>query len=152
MDAGADAVKVGIGPGSICTTRIVTGVGVPQITAVFDVAESLKGEGVPIISDGGIRYSGDIAKVLAAGAYSVMVGSLFAGTEEAPGEVELYQGRSYKSYRGMGSLGAMAQMYGSADRYFQTADELEKLVPEGIEGRVPYREANLSSLSDCWRR
>ena len=139
VDAGADAVKVGIGPGSICTTRIVTGVGVPQITAVFDVAESLKGEGVPIISDGGIRYSGDIAKVLAAGAYSVMVGSLFAGTEEAPGEVELYQGRSYKSYRGMGSLGAMAQMYGSADRYFQTADELEKLVPEGIEGRVPYK-------------
>ncbi len=139
VDAGADAVKVGIGPGSICTTRIVTGVGVPQITAVSDVAESLKGEGVPIISDGGIRYSGDIAKVLAAGAYSVMVGSLFAGTEEAPGEVELYQGRSYKSYRGMGSLGAMAQMYGSADRYFQTADELEKLVPEGIEGRVPYK-------------
>ncbi len=139
VDAGADAVKVGIGPGSICTTRIVTGVGVPQITAVLDVAESLKGEGVPIISDGGIRYSGDIAKVLAAGAYSVMVGSLFAGTEEAPGEVELYQGRSYKSYRGMGSLGAMAQMYGSADRYFQTADELEKLVPEGIEGRVPYK-------------
>ena len=139
VDAGADAVKVGIGPGSICTTRIVTGVGVPQITAVFDVAESLKGKGVPIISDGGVRYSGDIAKVLAAGAYSVMVGSLFAGTEEAPGEVELYQGRSYKSYRGMGSLGAMAQMYGSADRYFQTADELEKLVPEGIEGRVPYK-------------
>ncbi len=138
-DAGADAVKVGIGPGSICTTRIVTGVGVPQITAVFDVAKSLKGTGVPIISDGGIRYSGDIAKVLAAGAYCVMVGSLFAGTEEAPGEVELYQGRSYKSYRGMGSLGAMAQMYGSADRYFQTADELEKLVPEGIEGRVPYK-------------
>ena len=139
VDAGADAVKVGIGPGSICTTRIVTGVGVPQITAVFDVAESLKGKGVPIISDGGVRYSGDIAKVLAAGAYSVMIGSLFAGTEEAPGEVELYQGRSYKSYRGMGSLGAMAQMYGSADRYFQTADELEKLVPEGIEGRVPYK-------------
>ena len=138
-DAGVDAIKVGIGPGSICTTRIVTGVGVPQITAVADVAAILKGRGIPIISDGGVRYSGDIAKVLAAGAHCVMVGSLFAGTEEAPGEVELYQGRSYKSYRGMGSLGAMAQMYGSADRYFQTSEELEKLVPEGIEGRVPYK-------------
>ncbi|MEQ8234771.1 MAG: IMP dehydrogenase [Gammaproteobacteria bacterium] len=139
MAAGADAVKVGIGPGSICTTRIVTGIGVPQITAVSSVAERLRGTDLPLISDGGIRYSGDIAKVLVAGAWSVMIGSLFAGTEEAPGEVELYQGRSYKSYRGMGSLGAMAQKHGSSDRYFQESGEIEKLVPEGIEGRVPYK-------------
>ena len=137
--AGADAVKVGIGPGSICTTRIVTGIGVPQITAVASVVERLAKSGVPSISDGGIRYSGDIAKVLATGAHSVMIGSLFAGTEEAPGDVELFQGRSYKSYRGMGSLGAMAQKHGSSDRYFQEAGEIEKLVPEGIEGRVPYK-------------
>ena len=139
VDAGADAVKVGIGPGSICTTRVVSGVGMPQISAVNNVAEALKNKHVPLISDGGIRYSGDIAKALAAGAYSVMIGGLFAGTEEAPGEVELYQGRSYKSYRGMGSLGAMAQQHGSSDRYFQENDEIEKLVPEGIEGRVPYK-------------
>ncbi len=137
--AGADAVKVGVGPGSICTTRIVTGVGMPQITAVANVAEGLKGTGIPFISDGGIRYSGDIAKTLAAGAWSVMIGSLFAGAEEAPGEVELFQGRSYKSYRGMGSVGAMSQQHGSSDRYFQENDEIEKLVPEGIEGRVPYK-------------
>jgi IMP dehydrogenase len=137
--AGVDAVKVGIGPGSICTTRIVTGIGVPQITAVASVAERLSSRGVPIISDGGIRYSGDIAKVFVAGAHSVMIGSLFAGAEEAPGEVELFQGRSYKSYRGMGSLGAMTQKHGSSDRYFQENDEIEKLVPEGIEGRVPYK-------------
>jgi len=137
--AGVDAVKVGIGPGSICTTRIVTGVGVPQITAVSDVVERLAKTDVPIISDGGIRYSGDIAKVLAAGAHAVMIGGLFAGTEEAPGDVELYQGRSYKSYRGMGSLAAMAQTHGSSDRYFQESGEIEKLVPEGIEGRVPYK-------------
>ena len=139
IKAGADAVKVGIGPGSICTTRIVTGVGVPQITAVANVAQALKKSGIPFISDGGIRYSGDLAKALAAGAHAVMIGSMFAGTEEAPGEVELYQGRSYKSYRGMGSLGAMAQQHGSSDRYFQENDEIEKLVPEGIEGRVPYK-------------
>ena len=139
VEAGADAVKVGVGPGSICTTRIVTGVGMPQITAVANVAEGLKGTGVPFISDGGIRYSGDIAKTLAAGAWSVMIGSLFAGAEEAPGEVELFQGRSYKSYRGMGSVGAMSQQHGSSDRYFQENDEIEKLVPEGIEGRVPYK-------------
>lgn len=139
VEAGADAVKVGIGPGSICTTRIVAGVGIPQITAVANVAEALKGSGIPVIADGGIRYSGDIAKALAAGAYSVMIGGLFAGTEEAPGEVELYQGRSYKSYRGMGSLGAMAQQQGSSDRYFQESTDAEKLVPEGIEGRVPYK-------------
>ena len=140
VDAGADGVKVGIGPGSICTTRIVAGVGIPQITAVTTVAEALKGTDVPAISDGGIRYSGDIAKALVAGAHSVMIGGLFAGTEESPGEVELYQGRSYKSYRGMGSIAAMAQRHGSSDRYFQdSADELEKLVPEGIEGRVPYK-------------
>ena len=138
-EAGADAVKVGIGPGSICTTRIVTGVGVPQITAVAEVAAALADTDVPLISDGGIRYSGDVSKVIVAGAHSVMLGSLFAGTEEAPGEVELYQGRSYKSYRGMGSLGAMAQRHGSSDRYFQEGSELEKLVPEGIEGRVPYK-------------
>jgi IMP dehydrogenase len=140
VDAGVDAVKVGIGPGSICTTRVVAGVGIPQITAVAEVADALEGTGVPSISDGGIRYSGDIAKAIAAGAHTVMIGSLFAGTEESPGDVELYQGRSYKSYRGMGSLGAMAQRHGSADRYFQdSAEELEKLVPEGIEGRVPYK-------------
>ncbi len=139
IGAGVDAVKVGIGPGSICTTRIVTGIGVPQITAVSVVAKQVEGTGVPLISDGGIRYSGDVAKVLVAGAHSVMLGSLFAGTEEAPGEVELYQGRSYKSYRGMGSLGAMAQQHGSSDRYFQESGEIEKLVPEGIEGRVPYK-------------
>ncbi|MCY3751673.1 MAG: IMP dehydrogenase [Gammaproteobacteria bacterium] len=139
VEAGADAVKVGVGPGSICTTRIVTGVGMPQITAVANVAEGLKSTGVPFISDGGIRYSGDIAKTLAAGAWSVMIGSLFAGAEEAPGEVELFQGRSYKSYRGMGSVGAMSQEHGSSDRYFQENDEIEKLVPEGIEGRVPFK-------------
>jgi IMP dehydrogenase len=140
VDAGADGVKVGIGPGSICTTRIVAGVGVPQITAVAKVTEALEGTGVPSISDGGIRFSGDIAKAIAAGAHSTMIGGLFAGTEESPGEVELYQGRSYKSYRGMGSLGAMSQRHGSSDRYFQdTSDELQKLVPEGIEGRVPYK-------------
>jgi IMP dehydrogenase len=137
VDAGADAVKVGVGPGSICTTRIIAGVGVPQITAVSMVAEALAKSGVPLIADGGIRYSGDVAKAIAAGASCVMIGGMFAGTEEAPGEVELYQGRSYKSYRGMGSLGAMAQ--GSKDRYFQDAADADKLVPEGIEGRVPYR-------------
>jgi IMP dehydrogenase len=136
MDHGADAVKVGVGPGSICTTRIVAGVGVPQITAVAMVAEALQ-DRIPLIADGGIRYSGDIGKALVAGASTVMVGGLFAGTEEAPGEVELFQGRSYKSYRGMGSLGAMEQ--GSKDRYFQDASDADKLVPEGIEGRVPYR-------------
>lgn len=140
VEAGADAVKVGIGPGSICTTRVVAGVGVPQVSAVAEVAEALKKKGVPLVSDGGIRYSGDIAKALVAGAHSVMIGSLFAGTEESPGEVELYQGRSYKSYRGMGSVGAMGQDYGSSDRYFQDAtEELERLVPEGIEGRVAYK-------------
>ncbi len=137
-DAGADGVKVGIGPGSICTTRIVAGVGVPQISAISDVAAALEGSGVPLIADGGVRYSGDVAKAIAAGAWSVMMGSVFAGTEEAPGEVILYQGRSYKSYRGMGSLGAMAE--GAADRYFQDpASNADKLVPEGIEGRVPYK-------------
>jgi IMP dehydrogenase len=139
-EAGADAVKVGIGPGSICTTRIVTGVGVPQISAVSNVVEALKGTDVCVISDGGVRYSGDIAKVIAAGAHIVMVGGLLAGSEEAPGEVELYQGRSYKAYRGMGSLGAMSHSQGSSDRYFQDIDSgAEKLVPEGIEGRVPYK-------------
>ncbi len=138
--AGADAVKVGIGPGSICTTRIVTGVGVPQITAVANVVTALKETDVCVISDGGIRYSGDIAKVVAAGAHVVMIGSLLAGSEEAPGEVELYQGRSYKAYRGMGSLGAMSHSQGSSDRYFQNIESgTEKLVPEGIEGRVPYK-------------
>jgi IMP dehydrogenase len=138
--AGADAVKVGIGPGSICTTRVIAGVGIPQITAVAEVATALADTDVPVISDGGIRYSGDVAKAIAAGAHSTMIGSLFAGTEESPGEVELYQGRSYKAYRGMGSIGAMAQRHGSADRYSQdTTTELEKLVPEGIEGRVPYK-------------
>lgn len=137
--AGADAVKVGIGPGSICTTRIVTGVGVPQITAIANVAHALKDTGIPLIADGGIRFSGDIAKALVAGAHCVMIGSMFAGTEESPGEVELYQGRSYKSYRGMGSLGAMSTANGSSDRYFQDSSSQEKLVPEGIEGRVPYK-------------
>ncbi len=138
VEAGADAVKVGIGPGSICTTRVVAGVGVPQISAVAEVADALAPSGIPLIADGGIRFSGDIAKALVAGGYCVMIGGLFAGTEESPGEVELYQGRSYKSYRGMGSIGAMAK--GSKDRYFQDAtEELEKLVPEGIEGRVPYK-------------
>jgi IMP dehydrogenase len=147
VKAGADAVKVGIGPGSICTTRIVAGVGVPQISAVANVAKALVGTGVPLIADGGIRYSGDIAKALAAGAHAVMIGGLFAGTEESPGEVELYQGASYKSYRGMGSLGAMAQSNGSADRYFQdNSSELEKLVPEGIEGRVLYKGGLVSIL------
>ena len=140
VKAGADSVKVGIGPGSICTTRIVTGIGVPQITAIASVAEALKGSGVPVIADGGIRYSGDMAKAIVAGASSVMMGSMLAGTEEAPGEIEIYQGRSYKSYRGMGSLGAMAQRQGSSDRYFQDSSVgAEKLVPEGIEGRVPYK-------------
>lgn len=139
VDAGADGIKVGIGPGSICTTRIVAGVGVPQITAISNVAEALRGTGVPLIGDGGIRYSGDISKALAAGAFTVMLGSLLAGTEESPGAVELYQGRSYKSYRGMGSLGAMGQQQGSSDRYFQENSAIEKLVPEGIEGRVPYK-------------
>ena len=140
VDAGADGVKVGIGPGSICTTRIVSGVGVPQISAVANVARELQGTGVPVIADGGIRFSGDIAKAIVAGAHVIMVGSMFAGTEEAPGEVELYQGRTYKAYRGMGSLGAMSGVHGSSDRYFQSAAEgVEKLVPEGIEGRVPYK-------------
>jgi IMP dehydrogenase len=143
-DHGADAVKVGIGPGSICTTRIVAGVGVPQITAVQMVADALAGTGIPLIADGGIRYSGDIAKAIAAGANCVMMGSMFAGTEEAPGEVILFQGRSYKEYRGMGSLGAMAA--GSADRYFQDASATEKLVPEGIEGRVPYKGSVLAII------
>jgi IMP dehydrogenase len=147
VEAGADGVKVGIGPGSICTTRIVAGVGVPQITAIDNVAIALRGTGVPLIADGGIRYSGDIAKAIAAGASTVMMGGMFAGTEEAPGEVILYQGRSYKTYRGMGSIGAMKS--GSADRYFQEADETsnpnaDKLVPEGIEGRVPYKGSMVS--------
>src|SRR5882672_9585328 len=138
VDHGADAVKVGIGPGSICTTRVVAGVGVPQISAIMNVAEALAKSDVPLIADGGVRYSGDVAKALAAGAHVVMLGSLFAGTEEAPGEIELYQGRSYKSYRGMGSLGAMQK--GSADRYFQDSEmNVDKLVPEGVEGRVPYK-------------
>lgn len=145
VEHGADAVKVGIGPGSICTTRIVAGVGVPQITAIANVAEALAGTGVPVIADGGIRFSGDVSKALAAGASSVMMGSMFAGTEEAPGEVVLYQGRSYKSYRGMGSLGAMAD--GSADRYFQDGDNTaDKFVPEGIEGRVAYKGSVLAIL------
>ncbi|MDT8309923.1 MAG: IMP dehydrogenase [Methylophaga sp.] len=145
IEAGADAVKVGIGPGSICTTRIVAGVGVPQISAISNVAEAIQGTGVPLIADGGVRFSGDIAKAIAAGAHVVMVGGMFAGTEEAPGEVELYQGRAYKAYRGMGSLGAMAQKQGSSDRYFQESSEADKLVPEGIEGRVPFK-GNLSPL------
>ena len=139
VKVGADCVKVGIGPGSICTTRIIAGVGVPQISAISDVADALKGTGVPLIADGGIRYSGDIAKAFAAGAYSVMLGSMLAGTEESPGEVELYQGRSYKSYRGMGSIGAMNQAHGSSDRYFQSCSKADKLVPEGIEGRVAFK-------------
>jgi IMP dehydrogenase len=143
-DAGVDAVKVGIGPGSICTTRIVAGIGVPQVSAVANVAEELRKDGIPLIADGGIRYSGDVAKAIAAGASSVMIGSMFAGTEEAPGEVELYKGRSYKSYRGMGSLGAMSQ--GSSDRYFQEGGEQDKLVPEGIEGRVPYKGSMINIL------
>jgi IMP dehydrogenase len=144
---GADAVKVGIGPGSICTTRIVAGVGVPQVSAIANVAAALEGTDVPLIADGGIRYSGDLAKALAAGAHCVMVGGLFAGTEESPGEVELFQGASFKSYRGMGSLGAMAERHGSSDRYFQdTTTELEKLVPEGIEGRVPYKGSIVAIL------
>ena len=143
--AGADAVKVGIGPGSICTTRMVAGVGVPQITAVYDVSQALKKSGVPLIADGGLRYSGDVAKAIAAGANCVMVGGLLAGTDEAPGEIELYQGRSYKSYRGMGSLGAMEK--GSKDRYFQADEtEVQKLVPEGIEGRVPYKGPALNII------
>jgi len=144
VEAGADAVKVGIGPGSICTTRIVSGIGVPQISAVANVAEELKKDGIPLIADGGIRYSGDISKALAAGAWSVMIGGMLAGTEEAPGEVELYQGRSYKAYRGMGSLGAMKE--GSSDRYFQEGGETDKLVPEGIEGRVPYKGSMITIL------
>ena len=140
VKAGANGVKVGIGPGSICTTRVIAGVGLPQITAVADIAEGLKKLGIPVIADGGIRYSGDIAKAIAAGAHTVMLGSLFAGTEESPGEVELFQGRSFKSYRGMGSVGAMSQSHGSSDRYFQNADDgHDKLVPEGIEGRVAYK-------------
>ncbi|WP_113907201.1 IMP dehydrogenase [Aliidiomarina celeris] len=138
-DAGADAVKVGIGPGSICTTRIVTGCGVPQITAISNAVAALEGRNIPVIADGGVRFSGDIAKALAAGASCVMVGSMLAGTEESPGEVELYQGRYYKSYRGMGSLGAMNQSHGSSDRYFQASNQADKLVPEGIEGRVAYK-------------
>jgi IMP dehydrogenase len=145
VDHGADGVKVGIGPGSICTTRIVAGVGVPQITAIQNVAEALAKSGVPAIADGGVRYSGDIAKALAAGAHTVMLGSLFAGTEESPGEIELYQGRSYKAYRGMGSIGAMQK--GAADRYFQDAEmNVEKLVPEGVEGRVPYKGSAVSLM------
>ncbi|MAB23246.1 IMP dehydrogenase [Pseudomonas neustonica] len=146
VEAGADAVKVGIGPGSICTTRIVAGVGVPQISAIADVAAALKGTDVPLIADGGIRFSGDLSKAIAAGASVVMMGSMFAGTEEAPGEVELFQGRSYKAYRGMGSMGAMSQSQGSSDRYFQDSSAgAEKLVPEGIEGRVPYK-GSLSAI------
>ena len=145
MDHGADGVKVGIGPGSICTTRMVAGVGVPQITAIQNVSEALQGTGVPLIADGGVRFSGDIAKAIAAGAHAVMLGGLFAGTEEAPGEVELFQGRSYKSYRGMGSLGAMQQ--GSSDRYFQDNESnQDKLVPEGVEGRVPYKGSVLAVI------
>jgi IMP dehydrogenase len=145
IDAGADAIKIGVGPGSICTTRVVAGVGVPQLTAIADAAAAAKGSGVPIISDGGIKYSGDVAKALAAGAHTVMIGSLFAGTDEAPGEVILYQGRSYKTYRGMGSIGAMKD--GSKDRYFQADVETpQKLVPEGIEGRVPYKGSLRDSL------
>jgi IMP dehydrogenase len=144
VEAGADGVKVGIGPGSICTTRIVAGIGVPQISAVANVADELRKDGIPLIADGGIRYSGDVAKALAAGAFSVMIGGMLAGTEEAPGEVELYKGRSYKAYRGMGSLGAMKE--GSSDRYFQEGGEQDKLVPEGIEGRVPYKGTMIAIL------
>jgi len=146
--AGADAVKVGIGPGSICTTRIVAGVGVPQISAVANVVEALRDTNLPVIADGGIRYSGDIAKAIAAGAHSVMLGGLLAGTDESPGEVEIFQGRSYKSYRGMGSLGAMASKQGSSDRYFQEeTQDPDKLVPEGIEGRVPYKGPLVNVIS-----
>jgi IMP dehydrogenase len=145
-DAGADAVKVGIGPGSICTTRVVAGVGMPQITAIMDVCQALAAKGIPAIADGGIRYSGDIAKAIASGANTIMVGSLFAGTDESPGDVELHQGRTYKAYRGMGSIGAMAQKHGSKDRYFQEGvGANEKLVPEGIEGRVPCK-GSLSNI------
>jgi IMP dehydrogenase len=145
MDHGADGVKVGIGPGSICTTRIVAGIGVPQISAIQNVAEALQGSGIALIADGGVRYSGDIAKAIAAGAHVVMLGGLFAGTEEAPGEVELFQGRSYKSYRGMGSIGAM--QLGSSDRYFQDNEaNQDKLVPEGVEGRVPYKGSVLAVI------
>ncbi len=145
-EAGVDAVKVGIGPGSICTTRIVAGVGVPQVSAVDNVAQALKDTDVPLIADGGLRYSGDASKIIAAGAHSVMIGGLFAGTDEAPGEVEIFQGRSYKSYRGMGSLGAMSGKEGSSDRYFQDETEADKLVPEGIEGRVPYKGSVLNII------
>ncbi len=146
--AGADAVKVGIGPGSICTTRMVAGVGMPQVSAVASVVEALKDTDIPVIADGGVRYSGDVAKAIAAGAHSVMLGGLFAGTDESPGEVEIYQGRSYKSYRGMGSIGAMAGKQGSSDRYFQEdTKEAEKLVPEGIEGRVPYKGPLVNVIS-----
>ncbi|MCY4328637.1 MAG: IMP dehydrogenase, partial [Endozoicomonadaceae bacterium] len=139
-EAGADGIKVGIGPGSICTTRIVTGIGIPQISAIANAIKGLNGLDIPVIADGGVRYSGDFAKAIVAGASAVMIGSMFAGTEEAPGNIILYQGRSYKEYRGMGSLGAMSSSYGSSDRYFQdlSAGE-EKLVPEGIEGKVPYK-------------
>ena len=151
IDAGADAVKVGIGPGSICTTRIVAGVGVPQLTAIMDVAEACRKQNIPVIADGGIRYSGEIAKAIGAGADAVMMGSLFAGTDEAPGEVMIYQGRSYKYYRGMGSVGAMAG--GSADRYFQKASgDPGKLVPEGIEGRVPYKGPVAQHYPPAYRR
>lgn len=147
VEAGADAVKVGIGPGSICTTRIVAGVGVPQISAVDNVVQALQGTGVPAIADGGLRFSGDISKVLVAGAHSVMIGGLLAGTDESPGDVEIYQGRSYKSYRGMGSLGAMSGKQGSSDRYFQEETKKDKLVPEGIEGRVPYKGPLLNVIT-----
>ena len=146
--AGANAVKVGIGPGSICTTRIIAGVGLPQITAIDEVAEGMKKSGVPVIADGGIRYSGDIAKAIAAGGHAVMLGSLFAGTEESPGEVVIFQGRSFKSYRGMGSVGAMSQTHGSSDRYFQDNENgLDKLVPEGIEGRVAYKGSVITIIN-----
>jgi len=144
IDAGADAVKVGIGPGSICTTRVVAGIGVPQITAIYDAACAAQSQGIPVIADGGIQYSGDIVKALAAGANAVMIGSLFAGCEESPGESELYQGRRFKVYRGMGSIAAMQQAKGSADRYFQ--EDSQKLVPEGVEGRVPYKGALSDSV------
>src|SRR5207344_3292569 len=145
VDHGADGVKVGIGPGSICTTRIVAGVGIPQVTAIQNVAAALEKAGVPLVADGGVRFSGDVAKAIAAGAHAVMLGSLFAGTEESPGEIELYQGRSYKSYRGMGSLPAMQR--GAADRYFQDSEmNVDKLVPEGVEGRVPYKGSALSMI------
>ena len=146
--AGANAVKVGIGPGSICTTRVIAGVGLPQITAIDEVAEGMKKSGIPVIADGGIRYSGDIAKAIAAGGHSVMLGSLFAGTEESPGEVVIFQGRSFKSYRGMGSVGAMSQTHGSSDRYFQDSENgLDKLVPEGIEGRVAYKGSVITIIN-----